>query len=87
MKNKNGPFEHQEVEGMSELVNLEYVPLEQQQTGTGGELQESKETISVLYYFLTIIKIINAKVLNSLTRDPCANTFWSTLSYVNCLSF
>ena len=44
LKNKIGPFEHQEIEGLSALANLEYFPLEQQQTGTDGELHDSQGT-------------------------------------------
>ena len=45
MKNKNGPFEHQEVKGLRALENMEDVQQEQHLTGTSVELQESQKAI------------------------------------------
>ena len=45
LKNKNGPFEHQEVEGLRALANLEDVQQEQHVTGTNVELQETQGAI------------------------------------------
>lgn len=42
LKNKNGPFEHQEIEGLRALANLEDVQQDQQLTATSGKMQESQ---------------------------------------------